>query len=199
MSSYVPPHKRNASNNLNKNKNKNKNNNSISMKNDFPSLGSSNNVVNNEKKNDYSALFKKNQKTKKSKKKSNNFGDNLPPGWISLKEFNKNKKIREAQELALKEEEKKIQEEIENSYSAEEIHYYINDLLEPLVNKWEQEKWEEYQRNGYVEFDEVIVNNESDYEPMEESSDSESEYEVDSDGEPFNDYDLLDNKKFLTI
>ena len=195
MNSYVPPHKRNASNNLNKNKN----NNSNSMKNDFPSLGSSNNVVNNEKKNDYSALFKKNQKTKKSKKKSNNFGDNLPPGWISLKEFNKNKKIREAQELALKEEEKKLQEEIENSYSAEEIHYYINDLLGPLVNKWEQEKWEEYQRNGYVEFDEVIVNNESDYEPMEESSDSESDYEIDSDGEPFNDYDLLDNKKFLTI
>ena len=113
------------------------------------------------------------------------------PGWVKL---SKNHSPIENKIIVSK----KPEYPIEYISEKEKTHYEIAEKFQVMVNRWEAQKHEEFERNGYLEFDIQADFQKDDYESdtSSESSDDEQDY-VDEDGEPYNDFDLLD-KRFMT-
>jgi len=108
----------------------------------------------------------------------------LKPGWIKITSHDWEEYID--------------QNSIDSNNDYEEFQNTLNEGFKPIVQRWEKRNMDELYLNGFCENE--IVLDESDYGPSsDESDDSEhsSDYEVNEDGEPINDYDFMD-KRFMT-
>ena len=113
----------------------------------------------------------------------------LPEGWIKLKKQHRRNKSIEGLPIF---------------DTMEEEHMYYTNALRPLVERWENYLQEYIMRNGhhpeayYTHNEEPIDDYE--YSDSEDDEDSGSDEEmVDSDGEPYNEFDDVGDKRFMTI